>query len=74
MIVRIMVVAMLDVEVDVSLVVVTLDVDVSVSFGGGGGDVLPGEEIVPPNAETASAMLKTATAHNWRKLFTLGAS
>lgn len=73
MIVRIMVVAMLDVEVDVSLVVVTLDVDVCVSLGGG-GDVLPGEEIVPPNAETASAMLKTATAHVWRKLFTLGAS
>jgi hypothetical protein len=61
MIVRIMVVAM-------------LDVDVCVSLGGGGGDVLPGEEIVPANAETPSAMLNTATAHVWRKLFTLGAS
>lgn len=47
-----------------------LDVEVDVSVGGGGGDAAPGEDIVPPNAETASAMLTIATAHVWRKVFT----
>ena len=52
------------------MVVVMLDVEVDVSVGGGGGDAAPGEDIVPPNAETASAMLTIATAHVWRKVFT----
>ena len=52
------------------MVVVMLDVEVDVSLGGGGGDATPGDDIVPPNAETASAMLKIATAHVWRKVFT----
>jgi hypothetical protein len=51
------------------MVVVMLDVEVDVSLGGGGGDAAPGEDIVPPNAETASAMLTIATAHVWRKVF-----
>lgn len=51
------------------MVVVMLDVEVDVSLGGGGGDAAPGEEIVPANAETASAMLRIATAHVWRKVF-----
>ena len=52
------------------MVVVMLDVEVDVSVGGGGGDAAPGEDIVPPNAETASAMLTIATAHVWRRVFT----
>lgn len=51
------------------MVVAMLDVDVDVSLGGGGGDATPGDEIVPANAETASAMVRIATAHVWRKLF-----
>ena len=51
------------------MVVVMLDVEVDVSLGGGGGDAAPGEDIVPPNAETASAMLTIATAHVWRRVF-----
>ncbi len=57
-----------------SMSVIMLDGGVDVSLGGGGGDVAPGDEIIPANAEPASAMLKTAMAHVWRKLFTLGAS
>lgn len=58
------------------IVVVTLDVGVDVSLGGGGGDVAPGEDIIPEFAvaETASAIVRIATAHVWRKFLTLCAS
>lgn len=57
------------------IVVVTLDV-ADVSLGGGGGAVAPGEDIIPElaDAETASAIVRIATAHVWRKFLTLCAS
>jgi hypothetical protein len=61
----------IDVDVDdVDVVEVVVDV----SLGVGGGDTAPGEDIVPANAETVSAMLRSVTAHIRRRLFTLGAS
>ena len=37
--------------------------------GGGGGDTTPIESICPAKAETASAKLRTVTAHVWRRVF-----
>jgi hypothetical protein len=41
-----------------------------VPLGGGGGDAMPGESIVPANAEIASAIVRIATALARRKLVT----
>ena len=50
-------------------VVVTLVVEVVVWLGGGGGSVLPGECIIPANAETVSATVRIDTAHVRHNLF-----
>ena len=54
-------------------VVVMLLVD-DVPLGGGGGAAMPGEPIVPANAETASAIIRIEIAHARRNFVTLGAS
>ena len=48
-------------------------VDVSPG-GGGGGSALPGECIIPANAETVSVRLRATTAPVLRSFFTCGAS
>jgi hypothetical protein len=55
------------------VVVRSLDVDVD-SVGGGGGAVAAGECICPAKTEPASAIVRIATAHVWRKFLTLCAS
>jgi len=52
-------------------VVVTLLV---APLGGVGGDTTPGESIVPPSAETASAIVRIEMAHVRRIFFTYVAS
>lgn len=47
-------------------------VDVVVPLVGGGGGAAPGEWIVPAITETASVMLRIATVHVRRKVFTFG--
>jgi len=45
------------------------DVEFSVLVGVAAGAGAPGESICPAKAETASAKLRIATAHVWRRVF-----
>jgi hypothetical protein len=46
-----------------------VSVSVLVGVGAGAGAGAPGESICPAKAETASAKLRIATAHVWRRVF-----
>lgn len=60
----------------VRIIVVAMSVVVVVDswLGGGGGSALPGECIIPANADTVRVRLRATTAPVRRSLFTCGAS
>jgi hypothetical protein len=53
----------------VRITVVVMVVEVDAGGGGGGGSALPGECIIPPNAETVSVRISAIAAQLRRNLF-----